>query len=70
MHQRALNLSFFLASVVKSAWRSYARAALVKKGSMKAHDTLQDMISAIRGLGDIWMHNEESQNENRDNLLS
>jgi hypothetical protein len=42
----------------------------IKKGSIKAYNALQDMISSIRGLGDIWMHSEESQNENRDNPIS
>jgi hypothetical protein len=63
-------IGLFLASVVKSVWRTYAGTVPIKKGSMKAHNALQDMISSIRGLGDIWMHSEESQNENRDNPLS
>jgi hypothetical protein len=46
-------IGLLLASVVKSVWRSYAGVVLIKKGSMKAHNALQDTISFIRGLGDI-----------------
>jgi hypothetical protein len=56
-------IELFLASVAKIAWRSYAGAGLAKKERMKAQDVLQGMIGSIRGLGDIWMHSEESQNE-------